>query len=70
MQTMKNSTKMPKTEKVRMFAPFKDEQHYNQFHNAVMNGIPKKHHWDIMLLTQMMISTFREEPEVADKLFK
>ena len=59
-----------KAEKVRMFAPFKNEQHYTQFHNAVMNGIPKKHHWDIMLLTQMMISTFREEPEVADRLFK
>ena len=67
---MKNSTKMPEAEKVRMFAPFKNEQHYTQFHNAVMNGIPKKHHWDIMLLTQMMISTFREEPEVADRLFK
>ena len=59
-----------KTEKVRMFAPFKNETHYNDFHGAVMNRIPKKYHWEIMLLTQMMISTFREEPKVADKLFK
>ena len=59
-----------KAETMRMFAPFKSEEHFNRMHNAVLNGIPKKNHFDVMLLIQMTISTFREKPEVADRLFK
>ena len=59
-----------KAETMRMFAPFKDEEHFNRMHNAVLNGMPKKNHFDVTLLLQMTISTFREKPEVADRLFK
>lgn len=56
--------------KVRMFAPFNNEEHYDKMLNGIMNSIPKRNHFDVMLLTQMMISTFREKPEVARRLFK
>ena len=64
------STVIDKGKPMRMFAPFKSEEHFNKMHNAVLNGIPKKNHFDVMLLIQMTISTFREKPEVADRLFK
>ena len=60
----------PKAEKIRMFAPFNDAEHYNSFYNAVMNGIPSKHHWDIMILMQQMASTWHENPELAKELWK
>ena len=59
-----------KSERQRMFAPFIDAEHYNKFHNAVMNGIPEKHHWDIMILMQQTISTWHENPELAKELWK
>ena len=57
-------------DKVRMFAPFHDEEHYEKMFKGIMNSIPKRNHFDVMLLTQMMVSTFYEKPEVARRLFK
>ena len=56
--------------RIRMYAPFVDEEHFNKMHNGIMNSIPEKHHFNVMLLLQMTISTFRDKPEVADRLFK
>lgn len=71
MQTMKDKSAVIHNGKpMRMFAPFKDEEHFNRMHNAVLNGMPKKNHFDVTLLLQMTISTFREKPKVADRLFK
>ena len=57
-------------ERIRMFASFKDAEHYTDFHEAVINGIPKAHHWDMFCLMQMMVSTWHEDPELAKKLWK
>ena len=60
----------PKAEKIRMFGPFNDAEHYNSFYNAVMNGIPSKHHWDIQILIQQMVSTWHENPALAKEVWK
>ena len=58
------------TERIRMFAPFKNAKHYTDFHNAIINGIPKIHHWEISCLMQMVVSTWHEDPELAKELWK
>ena len=58
------------TKRIRMFAPFKDMGHYNTMLEGVLNPIPKKHHFNLHLILQMMISTWKEDPELAKKMWK
>lgn len=54
----------------RMFAPFKDKEHYDNMRDATFRSIPNRHHWDIEVLVQMVISTYIEKPYTAKEIFK
>ena len=53
-----------------MFAPFKDKEHYDNMRDATFRSIPNRHHWDIEVLVQMVISTYIEKPYTAKEIFK
>jgi len=58
------------TEKIRMFAPFQDMEHYNTMLGGVFNSMPEQHHFNLTLMLQMMVSTWHENPELAKELWK